>query len=145
MRKEYDLVPFVIDSLILAPNELNANTQLYMQISSQNLRALFSLLVKRTSSSCDVAGRHGKRTLPFLQHRINCGLLLFDFANLSLIHIFTLQNPQIVSISPQSHRVGVDGSLSPNNCNGPADFLRCLARRFFCWRLQHSRADFDVS
>jgi hypothetical protein len=33
------------------------------------------------------------KLLPFSQHRENCGLLLLDFANRSLIHIFTLQNP----------------------------------------------------
>jgi hypothetical protein len=52
-----------------------------------------SLLVKRTSSSCGVAGRFGNRTLPFSQHKENYGLLLLDFANRFLIHIFTLQNP----------------------------------------------------
>jgi len=90
MRKEYDLVPLVIDSSTLAPNEVNANTKLYMRISSQNLTALFCLLVKKTSTSSDVAGKLDNRTLPFLQHIENYGLLLFDFANRSLLHIFGL-------------------------------------------------------
>jgi hypothetical protein len=93
--------------------------------------ALISLLVKRTSSSCGVVGRLKNRTLPFLQHRKNYGLLLLNFVNRSLIHIFALQNPQIVSISPQSHRAEVEASLSPNNCNGLVDFVRCLARLLF--------------
>jgi hypothetical protein len=79
--------------------------------------ALLSLLVKRTSSSYDVTRRLSKKTLPFSQHKKNYGLLLLDFANRSLIHIFALQNPHIVSISPQSHRPGADLSLSPNKCN----------------------------
>jgi hypothetical protein len=53
--------------------------------------ALLSLLVKRTSSG--VARRFNNRTLPFSQHREKCGLLLLDFANRSLIHIFALKNP----------------------------------------------------
>jgi hypothetical protein len=57
------------------------------------LTALLSLLVKRTSSSCGVAGRFGNKTLPFSQHRENFGLLLLNFANHSLIPIFALQNP----------------------------------------------------
>jgi len=77
----------------------------------------FFSLVKRTSNSCDVARRLSNRTLPFLQHKENCGLLLLDFANRSLIHIFTLQNPHIVSIFPQSHCVEANASSSPNNCN----------------------------
>jgi hypothetical protein len=77
------------------------------------LTALLSLLVKKISSFCDVAGRLDNRTLPFSQHKNNCGLLLFDFANRFLIHIFALQNPQIMSISPQSHHPGVDTSSSP--------------------------------
>jgi hypothetical protein len=111
---------------------MNANTKLYMRISSRNLTAFLSLLVKRTSISYSVTGRLDNRTLPFSQHRENCGLLLLNFANHSLIHIFTLQNPQIVSISPQSHRVGVDTSSSLNNCNGPPDSVHYLARRSFC-------------
>jgi hypothetical protein len=91
MQKEYDPMPLVIDSSTLAPNKMNANTELYMRISSQNLMAFLSLLVKRTSSSCNVAGRLGNRTLPFLQHRENCGLLLLDFAKKNLLHIFTFQ------------------------------------------------------
>jgi hypothetical protein len=55
--------------------------------------ALLSLLVKRTSSSCGVAGNLDNRILPFSQHKEKCGLLLFDFANNFLIHIFALQNP----------------------------------------------------
>jgi hypothetical protein len=42
---------------------------------------------------------------------------LLDFANRSFIHIFALQNPQIESISPKSHRAGVDASSSLNNYN----------------------------
>jgi len=104
--------------------------------------ALFSLLVKRISSSCGVVGRLGNKTLPFSQHRENCGLLLLDFVNHSLIHILALQNPQIVSISPQSHRVRVDASSFPNNCN--ASLLKkgcahiatyCTVRCFRCRRL----------
>jgi hypothetical protein len=90
MQKEYGLVPLVTDSSTLAPSEVNANTKLYMRISSQNLMTLLSLLVKRTSSSCGVAGRLNNRTLPFSQHRENCGLMLLDFINRSLIHIFAL-------------------------------------------------------
>jgi hypothetical protein len=90
MRKEYGLVLFVIDSSTLAPSEVNANTELYMRILSQNLMAFLSLLVTRTSSSWGVARKLGNRTLPFSQHRENRGLLLFDFTNRSLIHIFAL-------------------------------------------------------
>jgi hypothetical protein len=86
-------MPLVTDSSTLALNEVNANTKLYMQISFQNLMALFSSLVKRTSNSYNIAGRLGNRTLPFSQHRENYGLLLLDFANRSFIHIFALQNP----------------------------------------------------
>ncbi len=95
MQKEYGPGPPVIESSILAPSEVNANTELYMRISSRNLTALLFLLVKKTSSSCGVAGRFGNRTLPFSQHRENCGLLFVEFANRSLIHIFALQNPHI--------------------------------------------------
>ncbi len=103
------------------------------------------MLVKKTSSSYGVAGRFGNRTLPFSQHKENCGLLLFNFANRSLIHIFVLQNPQIVSISPQSHRAEADVSLSPNNCNAslPGEGCACVAascmiHRSRCIRLLHS-------
>jgi hypothetical protein len=75
------------------------------------------LLVKRTSSSYDVTRRFDNKILPLLQHRENCGLLLLDFVNHFLIHIFALQNPHIVSISPQSHRAEVDAYSSPNNYN----------------------------
>jgi hypothetical protein len=95
-------VPLITDSSTLASNEVNANTKLYMRISSRNLMALFSLLSKRTSSSYSIVGRLGNRILPFSKHKENDGLLLLNFANHSLIHIFALQNPQIVSISPQS-------------------------------------------
>jgi hypothetical protein len=78
---------------------------------------LLSLLVKRTSNSCSVAGRLENRNFPLSQHKENCGLLLLDFANRSLIHILALQNPQIVSISPQSHHVEANMSSSANNCN----------------------------
>jgi len=88
-----------------------------MWIWSKNLTTLFFLLVKRTSHSCSVIGRLGNRTLPFSKHRKNYGMLLFNFANCSLIHIFALQHPQIVSISPQSHRVVANASSSLNNCN----------------------------
>jgi hypothetical protein len=117
MRKEYNRVPLVIDSSTLAPNKVNANIELYMQIWSRNLTTFLSLLVKRTFSSCCVVRGLSNRTLPFLQHRENYGLLLLDFANHFLIHIFTLQNPHIVSIYPQSHHAEADASSSPNNCN----------------------------
>jgi hypothetical protein len=102
------------------------------------LTALLSLLVKRTSNSCGFAGRFGNKTLPFSQQRENCELLLVDFANRSLIHIFALQNPQIVSISPQSHRAEVDASSSPNNCNAslPREGCACVAA---CCRVRCSR------
>ncbi len=87
-------MPLVTDSSTLAPNEMNANT-----------------------NSCGVTRRFDNKTLPFSQHKENYGLLLFDFANHSLIHIFTLQNRHIVSISAQSHRVEANVSSSPNNCN----------------------------
>ncbi len=147
MRKEYGPGPPVIDSSTLALNEVNANTELYMQIWSRNLTALLSLLVKRTSSSCSVARRFSNRTLPFSQHRKNCGLLFVDFADRSLIHIFALQNPHIVSISPQSHRPGADASSSPNNCNASLrreGYSRYWARHFFYRRLRRSCADSDV-
>jgi hypothetical protein len=116
-RSTVQCLLLITDSSTLAPNEVNANTKLYMRIWSRNLTALLSLLVKRTSSSCGIARRLGNIILLFSQHRENCGLLLFDFANHSLIHIFALQNPQIVSISPQSHRAGADVSLFANNWN----------------------------
>jgi hypothetical protein len=56
-----------------------------------------------------------------------------------------LQNPHIVSISPQSHCVGVDASSSPNNCNaslprkGYACVVACcIVHRSRCKRLLHS-------
>ncbi len=110
-------MPLVIDSPTLAPNEMNANTELYMWIWFQNLTTLLSLLAKRTSSSCGVVGRLGKKILPFSQHRENYGLMLLNFANRFLIHIFALQNPHIVSISPQSHCARANASSSTNNCN----------------------------
>jgi len=85
-------MPLVTASSTLGLSKVNANTELYMQIRSRKLTILLSLLVKRTSSSCGVARRLDNRTLPFLQYRENCGLLLLDFANRSLIHIFALQN-----------------------------------------------------
>jgi hypothetical protein len=104
--------------------------------------ALLSFLVERTSSSCSVIGRLDNRTLPLSQHKENCGLLLFDFANRSIIHIFALQNPQIVSIFPQSHCVEANKSSSPNNCNvslpkeGCACVVACCTVRcFWCRRL----------
>ncbi len=96
------------------------------------------MLVKRTSSSCGVARRLGNKTLPFLQHRENYGLLLFDFANRFLIHIFALQNPQIMSISPQSHRVRADTSSFPNNCNVSLLKEGC-ARVVACCTIFHSQ------
>ncbi len=147
MRKEYGPGPPTTDSSTLAPSEVNANTELYMRIWSRNLTALLSLLVKKTSSSCGVVGRFGNKTLPFSQHRENCGLLFFDFADRSLIHIFALQNPHIVSISPQSHLLGVNASSSPNNCNaslqkkGCSRYLAC--RSLYRW-LRRSCADSDV-
>ncbi len=147
MRKEYGPGPLVTDSSTLAPNEVNANTELYMRIWSRNYTPLLSLLVKRTSSSWSVVGRFGNKTLPFSQHRENCGLLFVNFADRSLIHIFALQNPHIVSISPQSHRLGVDAYLFPNNCNASLrkeGCSHCWARHFFCRRLRHSCADYDV-
>jgi hypothetical protein len=98
----------------------------------------FLLLVKKTSNSCSVVGRLGNKTLPFSQHRENCGLLLFDFANCFLIHIFTLQNPQIVSISPQSHRAEADVSLFPKNCNASLPREGC-ARGAACCTVCRSR------
>jgi hypothetical protein len=109
------------------------------------LMALLSLLVKRTSNSCGVAGRLNNKTLPFSQHRENYALLLLDFANRSLIHIFALQNPQIVSISPQSHHVGANAFSFLNNCY--ASLLRegcacaitcCTIRCSQCRRLLRS-------
>jgi hypothetical protein len=137
-------MPLVTNSSNLAPNEVNANTKLYMQILSRNLIALLFLLVKRTSSSCSVTIKLDNRTLPFSQHIKNCGLLLLDFANHSLIHIFVLHNPQIVSISPQSHRVRANASLSLNNYNGLVDFIHCLAHRSLCRQLRPSRVDSNV-
>jgi hypothetical protein len=84
--------------------------------------------------------------LPFSQHRENCGWL-FDFADCSLIHIFALQNPHIVSISPESHRPGADASSSPNNCNASLrreGCSHCLARLSLRRRLRHSCANSDV-
>ncbi len=147
MRKEYGPGPPVTKSSTLAPSEVNANTELYMRISSRNLTALLSVLVKRTSSSCGVAGRFGNRTLPFSQHRKNCGLLFVEFADRSLIHIFALQNPHIVSIFPQSHRPKADASPSPNSWNASLRkevCSRCSARRSLCRRLRRSCADSDV-
>jgi hypothetical protein len=118
-----------------------------MRISFWNLTALLSLLVKTTSSSCDVAGRFGNKTLPFLQHRKNCGLLFVKFADRSLIHIFALQNPHIVSISPQSYHPGADVSASQNNCNASLrrkGCSHCLARHSLYRRLRHSCADSNV-
>ncbi len=147
MRKEYGPGPPVTESSTLAPSEVNANTELYMRISSRNLMALLSLLVKRTSSSYGVAGRFGNRTLPFSQHRENCGLLFVEFADRSLIHIFALQNPHIVSISPQSHRPGANASASANNCNASLrkeGCSRCLARCSLRRQLRRSCADSNV-
>ncbi len=147
MWKEYGPGLPVTESSNLAPKEMNANTELYMRISSQNLTALLSLLVKKTSSSYSVAGRFGNRTLPFSQHIENCGLLFVEFANRSLIHIFALQNPHIVSIFPQSHRPGADTSASANNCNASLrrkGCSRCLTRHSLCRRLRRSCADSDV-
>jgi len=110
-------MPLDTDSSTLALSEVNANTELYMRIWSWNLMAFLSLLVKRTSSSCSVARRLGNKTLPFSQHKENCGLLLLYFTNHFLIHIFALQNPHIVSISPQSHCAKANAFLSPNNYN----------------------------
>ncbi len=99
---------------------------------------LLSLLVKRTSSSCGVAGRLGNRILPFSQHRENYGLLLLNFANRSLIHIFALQNPHIVSISPQSYCAKANAFSSLNNYN--ASLLReGCARVVVCCTVRHSR------
>jgi len=99
---------------------------------------LFSLLVKRTSSSCDVTRRFDNKTLSFSQHRKNYGLLLFDFANHSLIHIFTLQNPQIMSIFPRSHHAEVDASSSPNNCNASL-LKKGYAWAVACYTVHHSQ------
>jgi hypothetical protein len=139
MRKEYGLGLPVTDSSTLAPSEVNANTELYMRIWSRNLTALLSLLVKRTSNSYDVAGWLGNRTLPFSQHRENCGFLLLDFVNHSLIHIFTLQNPHIVSNSPQSHRPGANASSFRINCNASLPKEGCVGAATCCTvrRFQH--------
>jgi hypothetical protein len=79
--------------------------------------------------------------LPFSQHRENCGLLLLDFANHFLIHIFALQNPQIVSISPQSHRAEVDASSFPNNYNASLPIKGCTHVAVCCTicRSRHRR------
>jgi hypothetical protein len=138
MRKEYHPVPFVINSSTLAPSEMNANTKLYMRIWFQNLTTLIFLLVKRTSNSYGVARRLDNKTLPFSQHRKNYGLMLLNFANRSLIHIFALQNPLIVSISPQSHRVGANVFSSPNNYNVSLSREGC-ARDVACCTIHHSR------
>ncbi len=139
MQKEYIPVPLVTASSTLALSEVNANTKLYMRIWFQNLTTLLFLLVKITSSSCGVVGRLNNRTLPFSLHRENCGLLLHDFVNRSLIHIFALQNPQIMSISPQSHRVEVYASLSPNNCNASLP-RKGYAHVAICCTIHHSRS-----
>jgi hypothetical protein len=110
-------MPFVINSSTLTPNEVNANTELYMRIWFRHLTTLLSLLVKRTSNSYSVARRLNNKTLPFSQHKENYGLMLLNFATCSLIHIFALQNPQIVTISPQSHCARANAFSSPNNCN----------------------------
>jgi hypothetical protein len=105
------------------------------------LTALISLLVKKTSSSCGVAGRFGNRTLPFSQHSKNYELLLLDFVNHSLIHIFALQNSHIVSISPQSHCIGADVSSSPINFNVSSPIEGCAHATACCTvrRSQHKR------
>jgi hypothetical protein len=147
MRKEYGPGLPITDSSTLASSKVNANTELYMRIWSRNLTTLLSLLVKRTSSSYGVARRFGNKTLPFSQHRENCGLLFVDFADRSLIHISALQNPHIVSISPQSHRPGANAFSSPNNYNASLrreGCSRCLACRYLCRRLRRSCADSDV-
>jgi hypothetical protein len=77
-----------------------------------------------------------------LPHRENCGLLFLD-----MIHIFALQNPHIVSISPQSHRPEANASSSRNNCNASLwteSCSRCLARYSLCRRLRRSCVDSDV-
>jgi hypothetical protein len=68
-------------------------------------------------------------------------LMLLDFANRSLIHIFALQNPQIVSISPQSHCPGVDVSSSPNNYNAslPKEGCACVVACCTVHRSRHRR------
>ncbi len=147
MWKEYGPGPPITDSSTFALSEVNANTKLYMRIWSQNLMALFALLVKKTSSSCSVAGRFGNRILPFSQHKENCGLLFVNFANHSLIHIFASHDPHIMSISPQSHHPGANASSSPNNCNAALrreGCSRCLARRSLCKQLRRSCVDSDV-
>jgi hypothetical protein len=72
-------------------------------------------------------------------------LLLLGFANRSLIHIFALQNPQIVSIYPQSHCVGVNAFSSPyyysvsllrEGC--ACDAACCMIRRYRHRWLLHS-------
>jgi len=125
-------MPLVTDSSTLVLSEVNVNTELYMRIWFQNLTALFFLPVKRTSSFCSVDGRFGNRTLSFLQHKENCGLLLLDFANHSLMHIFALQNPHIVSISPQSHRFGANAFSSSNNCNVSLPREGCARAATYC-------------
>ncbi len=63
---------------------------------------------------------------------------MFNFANHFLIHIFALQNPQIVSISPQSHRADANTSSSTNNCNAslPREGYACVVA---CCTVRHSR------
>jgi hypothetical protein len=95
-------------------------------------RHFFSLLVKRTSSSCSITKRLDNRILPFLQHKEHCGLLVLDFVNRSLIHIFTLQNPHIMSIFPQSHHAGVDASSFVNNWNASLPREGCAHVVAYC-------------
>jgi hypothetical protein len=74
-------------------------------------------------------------------------LLFVDFTDRSLIHIFALQTPHIVSISPQSHRPRANASASTNNYNASLQregCSRCLACHSLCRWLRRSCANFDV-
>jgi len=108
-------MPLVTDSLTLAPSEVNANIELYMQIGFWDLTTLLSLLIKRTSSSCDVAGRLSNITLPFSQYRKLWVVVArfwqsffdphFGIAFTDCVHFSTIPCPR------------ADVFLSPNNCN----------------------------
>jgi hypothetical protein len=78
-------MPLITDSSTLAPNEVNANTELYMRIQSQNLMTLLSLQVKRTSRSCDVG-----RRLAILATQKKLWVVVARLHQSFLIHIFTL-------------------------------------------------------
>jgi hypothetical protein len=78
-------MPLITDSSTLAPSEVNANTELYMRIQSQNLMTLLSLQVKRTSRSCDVG-----RRLAILTTQKKLWVVVARLHQSFLIHIFAL-------------------------------------------------------